>query len=133
MKSDAPRIVSSLVLPNAMLGATQMLLAIGFAIDSRRPLGPFLGIALFLMAALTTVHAVRAASTRVSEGGVSQLTWRGRRLLAFADVTGMTKNSRELNLSASAGRVTVPVAYFENTASAIRFIESRLPSHVIHD
>jgi hypothetical protein len=133
MSSDAPRLVRSLVSPAVIVGGFQILLGISLAYNDRRPIGSILGVLLTLCAIAVTYRAIRDASTRVTETGISQLTWRGRLHLLFSDVTGMTKKSHVLLLSSRHGRVVVPVGFFENTASAIAYIQARLPSQFVRN
>jgi hypothetical protein len=133
MPSGAPRLVDSLVSSSPIIGAVQMLAGIGLAITGRRPLEPFLGFAMALFAIVVTFRAIRVASTRVPDAGVSQLSLRGRLHLPFAEVTGLTRNPYGLTLSAQQRAVIVPVDAFENTADAIEYIESRLPSSVVRN
>jgi hypothetical protein len=112
------------------MGVVQILFYVGIAMTGRRPFESFLAIGMALLCVVVTFQAIRAASTRVTEKGVSQLTWRGRLNLAFADVTGIRKKPYALTLSGQKGRVIVPVTAFENTAEAIAYIESRLPSNL---
>ena len=133
MSSDPPRLVRSLVSPALIVGAFQILLGIDLAHKDSRPIGSILGVLLTLCAIAVTYRAIRDASSRVTETGISQLMWRGRLHLRFSDVTGMTKKPHVLMLSSNHGRVVVPVGFFEDTASAIGYIEARLPSQFVRN
>jgi hypothetical protein len=119
------------VLPGPFFGIALMLCYGLLASTGRRPLEPFLGLLLVLFAAVRTFRDIRVASTRVSETGISQFTWRGRVHLSFADVIHMTRKPHMFALSGPECRVIVPVENFANTADAIRYIESRLPPAVV--
>lgn len=80
---------------------------------------------------MITLRAIRVASTRVTEAGISQLTYRGRTQLSWAEVTVI--KMRPFTLSARGRRLIVPVESFENTAYAIEYIESRLPSNLVRN
>ena len=131
MPSEAPRLVNSMVSPGAFISAFQIFIGIGLAAIGRRPLEPFLGIAMALLAALATFRTIRAASTRVTDSGISQWSLHGRVHVPFAEVTGLTSAPNALTLMAHQGVIVVPVWAFENTAEAIGYIESRLPSSVV--
>jgi hypothetical protein len=120
-----------MVSPAPFFSALQIFTGIGLAAIGRRPLEPFLGIAMALLAALATFRAIRAASTRVTDSGISQLSLHGRVRLPFAEVTGLKSAPNALTLMAHQRVVVVPVGAFENTAEAIGYIESRLPSSVV--
>ncbi len=131
MSSEAPRLVRSLLSPGALMGVGMMFGYGLLGIASRRPLETFLAIIMVVFGAARTYQTIRVASTRVTETGVSQLTWIGRVHLSFAEVTRVSRKPFEFALSGPHGRVIVPVEVFENTTEAIGYIESRLPTAVV--
>jgi len=131
MSPDAPRVVRSLVTPDLVIGVCQIACYCVLATSAPRPVGVGFGLVGAAFAAVITLRAVRVASTRVTEAGISQLTWDGRRHLPWADVTGLTR--KPFALTAHGRRVIVPVEVFENTAAVIAYIESHVPSAVVRN
>lgn len=80
------------------------------------------------LALLLTLRAIRTLSTRLSDAGVTQLSWRGRVHLSWADVTQVTRTPRSLTLTGDRQQVVVSVEEFPDTPTAISYIEAHLPS-----
>jgi hypothetical protein len=76
---------------------------------------------------------LRNVSTRVSEAGVSQLTLRGRVHLSWNEVTQVTRAPLSLTLAGAKRRVVVSVEEFADSAAAISYVESHLPSNLRSD
>ena len=126
MSTAPPKLVSTLVTPGAYLGA--MIAAGGLILAMG---GDRTALFLVVLGLFRALEGIRTASTRVTTGGVTQLTWRGRVTLAWDDVTVATRNSRSLTLSSPKGSVRIPVECFEYTDEAVRYIEAHLPDSVV--
>jgi len=77
-----------------------------------------------------TLRAIRTLSTRVTEAGVTQLTWSGPAHLAWTEITQVTRRPLAFTLTGAKGQVVVSLEEFQDTAAAISFIEAHLPSNL---
>lgn len=125
ISSDAPKLVYPLASTGMLIAVLQLPFSLALVAD-----GQPLGILTTSLALAVTLQTIRALSTRVTEVGLSQLTWSGRIHLSWADITQMTRSRLSLTLAGENGRVVVPVEVFENTAAAIAYIESHVPAHI---
>jgi hypothetical protein len=125
MPSDAPKIVYPLAATALIFGVLQVPCSVFLAVK-----GESLGIITAFGALALTLQAIRTLSTRVTEAGASQLTWSGRVHLSWTEVTQVTRTPLSITLTGEKRKVVVPVEVFENTAAAISYIESHLPSHL---
>lgn len=123
--SDAPKQVYPLA--STALISSFILLAGGIVLAFN---GQFLGIISAFGAFLLAFRAIRTLSTRVTEKGVSQLSWSGRVHLQWIEVTQITRRPLSLTLAGDKRQVMVSVEEFQDTAAAINYIESRLPSNL---
>jgi len=83
-----------------------------------------------VLALFVTLRAIRTLSTRVTEAGVTQLTWTGPVHLAWTEVTEVARRRLSFTLTGAKGQVVVSLEEFQDTAAAITFIESHLPSNL---
>jgi hypothetical protein len=130
MSSTPPRLVYSL-LPRPLFPILGIAFYSFVAASDPRPVGRGVALVGAVCAIIFTLRAIQVASTRVTEAGISQLTWSGRLHLSWADVTVIKRNP--FTLSAQGRRMVVPVEAFENTAAAIEYIEARLPSSLVRN
>gem|GEM_PF-3348695 len=93
-------------------------------------IGQSAGIVTAFGALALMLRAIRTLSTRVTEAGVSQLTWGGRVHVSWTEVTKVTRTPLSLTLTGEKMTVVVSVEEFQDTAAAISFIESHLPPHL---
>lgn len=122
---DAPKQVYPLA-STALISGSVMLAGGIFLAAS----GASLGVISAFGALLLTLRAIRTLSTRVTEAGVSQLSWRGRVHLPWTEVTQVTRTPLSLTLAGEKSRVVVSLEEFQDTAAAITYMESRLPSNL---
>jgi len=95
--------------------------------------GQSIGVISASGALVLTLRAIRTLSTRMTEAGVSQLTWGGRVHLSWNEVTRVTRTSLSFTLIGNKKRVVLSVEELQDTAAAISYIESRLPSNLGSD
>jgi len=93
-------------------------------------MGNFLGFLSAFGASVLIVFKIRNVSTRLTEAGVSQLTWRGRVHVSWSEITQVTRNPLSVTLSAAKGRLVVSVEEFADSAAAVAYIDSHLPSNL---
>jgi hypothetical protein len=125
MPSDTPKLVYALASTQLIFGAVQIPFTAYLAAS-----GQTLGIVTAFGALVLTLLAIRTLTTRVTEAGVSQLTWGGRVHLSWAEVTRVKRTPLYFTLMGNKRQVVVPVEVFENTTAVISYIESHLPSHL---
>jgi hypothetical protein len=122
---DPPKLIYSLAF--GMLTLCLLLIASGLwlvAIGNSGGLySVFGGTALMLL-------KLRNVSTRVTETGVSQLTLRGRVHLSWTEVTQVTRAPLSLTLAGAKRRVVVSLEEFADSAAAISYVESHIPSNL---
>jgi len=123
--SDAPKqvypLASTALLFGSILFAGNVFLA---------TTGPSFIYVTAFCALVSTLRAIRTLSTRVTEAGVSQWNWRGHVHLPWTEVTEVTRTPLSLTLTGDKSRVVVSVEEFQDTAAAIAYIESHLPSNL---
>jgi hypothetical protein len=125
MPSDAPKLVYPLASTALIFGVLQIPASVYLAVE-----GQSLGIITAFGAVALTLNAIRTLSTRVTDAGVSQLTWNGRIHLSWSEVTQVKRTPLSITLTGDKRRAVVPVEVFENTAATISYIESHLPVHL---
>ena len=123
--SAAPPRIPVLLTVSIFAGAGAFLLGL-FIWRHNFPL--FLAMAFFCT--VLGVGLTRAISTELSSAGISQLTFGGRKLLAWADITRVTRQPKTITLFGPSGSVIVPLVLFDNAAAAHDFVTSHLPRHL---
>ncbi len=121
---DAPKQVYPLASTSLIFSSILMASGVLLAVKT----GQSLGLVSAFGALVLTLRAIRTLSTRVTEAGVSQLNWRGRVNLSWTEITRVTRTPLSLTLTADKKQVVVSVEEFQDTAAAIAYIESHLPS-----
>lgn len=96
-------------------------------------LGNSTGIYSAFGATILILLKVRNVSTRVTEAGVSQLTLRGRVHLSWNEVTQVTRAPLSWTLAGAKRRVVVSVEEFADSAAAMAYMESHIPSNLRRD
>ncbi len=96
-------------------------------------LGNPMGILSICGASVLLTLKIRNVSTRVTEAGISQLTFRGRIHLSWNEVTQVTRAPLSLTLTSAKRRVVVSVEEFADSAAVISYVESHLPSNLRSD
>jgi hypothetical protein len=87
-------------------------------------------LAMLFFSGVLGVGLVRPLSTKLTSAGISQLTWRGRKHLAWADVTHVARQPQTITLSGPSGRFIVPLMLYSNAGAAVAFLSSHLPLHL---
>ena len=123
--SDAPKQVYALA--SASLISSFILIAGGLYLAAR---GQYFGIISAFGAAVLTLRAIRTLSTRVTDAGVSQASWGGRVHLSWNAVREVRRTPLSFTLMGDRRKVVVSVEEFQDTATAISYIESHLPSNL---
>ncbi len=116
-----PRIVYPLLVPDAAIAAIMIVDGLILARNH------WVGAAYAVGGLFFGLRFVRDLSTRVTAVGVTQLTWRGRRRLNWADVTGVVRKPRSVLVSGNAGSIVLPIESFSDSNETLRFIHERLP------
>ena len=96
-------------------------------------LGNSTGLFSAFGAAVLILLKIRDVSTRVTETGVSQWSWRGRVHLSWNEVTQVTRAPLSFTLAGAKSRVVVSVEEFADSAAAISYMESHIPSNLRSD
>lgn len=122
--SDAPKQVYPLA-STALIFSSVLIVSGVFLTAST---GQFLSLYSVVGGLFLMLRAIRTLSTRVTEAGVSQLNWRGRVHLSWTEITRVTRTPLSFRLTGDKKRVVVSVEEFQDTAAAIAYIESHLPS-----
>jgi hypothetical protein len=125
---DPPKLIYSLAFGPLILGF--LLIAGGLWLLA---LGNSSGLYSVFGATVLILLKLRNVSTRVSEAGVSQLTLRGRVHLSWNEVTQVTRQPLSLTLAGAKRRVVVSVEEFADSAAAIYYMESHIPSNLRSD
>jgi hypothetical protein len=120
--SDAPKQVHALA--SASLIFCVILIASGIFLAVR---GQSLGSISAFGALVLAFRAIRTLSTRVTDTGVSQLTWGGRLHLSWTEITQVTRTPLSFTLAGNEKRVVVSLEEFQDTAAATSYMESHLP------
>jgi hypothetical protein len=87
-------------------------------------------LALAFVIGFITTLVVRSFGTRLTDQGVSFLTWRGRAFLSWARVETVEVNGYEIVLKGDGLRALVNTASFSDPDSVGPFIYNCLPKHV---
>lgn len=122
---DTPKIASTLEL--ARLFATGFVFLQAPLVWERNY---WLALAFAIGAIALGLIQIRVLSTRLNPDGVSQLTWRGRRHLRWDEIMTVTRKQRSITLRGAAGSVVVPIESFLDTANAVQFLNSHLPTQL---
>lgn len=122
---DPPKLVYPLAFEGLIFGF--MVIACGLWLGA---LGNPLGMVSVFGALVLVLFKIRNVSTRVTEAGVSQLTWRGRVHLSWNEVTHVTRSPLSFTLAGAERRVVVSVEEFADSAAAISYMESHLPPNL---
>lgn len=125
MTSDAPKQVYPLASTGLIFGCILTASSVFLAV-----IGPSFIFFTAFCALISTLRAIRILSTRVTEAGVSQWNWRGPVHLSWTEVTEVTRTPLSLTLTGDHRQVVVSVEEFQDTAAAISYIESHLPSNL---
>ncbi len=125
---DPPKLIYPLAFGPLVLGF--LLIAGGLWLVA---FGTFTGIYSVFGATVLMLSKLRNISTRVTEEGVSQLTLCGRVHLSWNEVTQVTRGPLSLTLTGPKGRVVVSVEEFADSAAAISYLESHIPSNLRSD
>ncbi len=115
----APKQVYALA--SASLVSCLMLVAAGVFFASE---GQPVGLITALGALILGLRAVRTLSTRITETGVSQLTWAGRVHMSWTEVTKVTRTPPSFVLTGDKKRVVVSLEELQDTDAAKSYIES---------
>ncbi len=122
---DPPKLIYPLAFEAIIWGL--LVIACGIWLGA---IGNYLGVVSFFGASVLILFKIRNVSTRVTEAGVSQLTWRGRIHLSWNEVTQVTRRPLSFTLAGAKRRVVVSVEEFADSAAAISYMESHLPSNL---
>ena len=128
MPPHAPKQVYALA--SASLISCIMLIAAGVIFASR---GQSIGLVSAFGALLLGLRAVRTLSTRITETGVSQLTWAGRVRMSWAEVTQVKRTPLAFILTGDKKQVVVSLEELQDTDAAKSYIESFIASKLIID
>jgi hypothetical protein len=126
--SHAPKQVYALAL--ASLISCLILVGAGVVFASQ---GQAIGLISAFGALLLGLRAVRTLSTRITEAGVSQLSWAGRVHVAWAEVTQVTRTPLSFILTGDKKRVVVSLEELQDTDAAKSYIESCIASKLSRD
>jgi hypothetical protein len=123
--SHAPKQVHALALSSLIFCC--ILLANGVYLAAlRQPLGVISVFGAFVL----MLRSIRILSTRITETEVSQLSWRGRLHMPWTEVTQVTRTPLSFTLTGDKRRIVISVEELQDTAAAIAYIESHLPTHL---
>jgi hypothetical protein len=126
--ADPPKLIYSLAFGPLTMGV--LLIGSGLWLAA---FGNFTGIYSAFGATVLILLKIRNVSTRVDETGVSQWTLRGRVHLSWNEVTQVTRAPLSLTLADRKRRVVVSVEEFADSAAAISYMESHIPSNLRSD
>jgi len=71
---------------------------------------------------------LRTLTTQITDEGVSQMTLRGRRYLAWTEVAAVSRNGRAYWLTGGGRKLFLWLSLFEDSDAAHAFVEGHLPS-----
>jgi hypothetical protein len=69
-------------------------------------------------------------STQVSNQGVTQITLRGRRSIAWSEVTDVKLTAQTITLVGPTGELTLPLIMFSDLDATVAFVTDHLPGNV---
>jgi len=121
--AETPKLIYPLAFEALILGF--LVIAGGLWLGA---MGNAYGIFSIFGASVLILLKIRNVSTRVTEEGVSQLTFRGRVHLSWSEVTQVTRTPLSFTLAGAERRLVVSVEEFADSAAAISYMESHLPS-----
>ena len=87
-----------------------------------------LAIAVFLLCLILGVGLIRPLSTQITNTGVSQLTWQGRRYLPWSEVSEVKVQPQVITLIGQKECFLLPLMFFSNLDESVKFIQEHLPS-----
>jgi hypothetical protein len=128
MSDDPPRIVTRLELAHFFVGVA--LFANAFLILPEERL---MAATSMLGALAIILVVVRRLSTKLTDAGVSQLTWHGRVYMRWSDIKTITRRSTAITVTGGKGSIVLPIESYYDSGAAVRFVDTRLPMHLRQD
>jgi hypothetical protein len=125
MADGPPRIATRIEIAHAFVALALIVDAV--PLWSRHPL---MATETVLGALAIVSLVVRRMSTKISDAGISQLSWRGRVDLPWDGITTVTRRPRQIIVAGESGRVVLPIESYYDSGDAVRYIDSRLPARL---